>query len=253
MPANSGDPTSTMYTSIELFAGICSFHLATLAAKNQVRMLPPCGIGEAANKYTRAFFGVASQGDVRKATTTAADFATVSFDCSPYTASGLQRFRNDPKHEQAFWAAHRLNAINPVVAAMEQVPPFYEQDADHGIFTEFSSLLTNTIVHQPVYLTDTGMGGILNRRRGIVFMESRSVQRALPPWAVTAPAPLASGSMMPYLLPTSDVPRSCIRHGHFELSKGKLPNERSASPLVIGWLHWGGPDTPLQAGIIVPL
>ena len=70
---------------------------------------------------------------------------------------------------------------------------------------------------------------------------------------VTAPAPLAPGSMVPYLLPTSDVPRSCIRHGHFELSKGKLPNERSASPLVIGWLHWGGPDTPLQAGIIVPL
>ena len=53
---------------------------------------------------------------------------------------------------------------------MEQVPPFYEQDADHGIFTEFAGLLTDTVVHQPVYLTDMDMGCILNRRRGNVFM-----------------------------------------------------------------------------------
>ena len=73
-------------------------------------------------------------------------------------------------------AAHRLNAINPVVAAMEQVPPFYEQDADHGISTECTALLTDTVVHQPVYLTDTGMGGILNRHIFDTFYSARTLQ-----------------------------------------------------------------------------
>ena len=65
---------------------------------------------------------VPSAGDVRQVADAHHDIVTVTMDCSPYSHAGLQRFRQDPKHAQAFWAATAMCAVTPLVVVLEQVP-----------------------------------------------------------------------------------------------------------------------------------
>ena len=88
------------------------------------------------------------------------DIVTVTMDCSPYSCAGLQRYRADPKHAQAFWAASAVCAVTPLVGVLEQVPDFYLKDDEHGIFTEMCGMMADAVVTLPtIYLFDTRLGG----------------------------------------------------------------------------------------------
>ena len=251
------DGPSQRYTMSELFAGLCSFALAALVGNFPVQLLSFYEISPSAVPYSEHFFGVKSSGDVRSGSPVHADIVSITTDCSPYSRAGLQRFRRDPKHRQAFWAADAVCAAAPLVAVLEQVPDFYLCDDDHGIYTEMCGMMSETVIPVPtLHLFDARLGGWIHRERGITFLEAPSLRAVLPSWVVHMPAEdqVRLGDLT-WMQPTGEV-KHTVRHGRFRFASPAVTKHSAMAsqvPVVVGWLQWGGPDTPLRAGILISI
>ena len=119
-----GDGPTSSFSLVELFAGLCSFVLAALLGTWPVQLSTLYEISPPAVAYSEHFFAVQNSGDVRQVPVRHHNIVTVTMDCFPYSRAGLQRFRSDPKHAQAFWAAKAVCAATPLVGVLEQVPDF---------------------------------------------------------------------------------------------------------------------------------
>ena len=135
-------PTCTM---VELFAGLCPFALAAMVADLHVQLSSFYEISPSAVAYSEHFFGIKSSGNVKAVPPAHYDIASITMDCSSYSRAGLHRFRRDPKHLQAFWAADAVCAVAPLVAVLEQVPDFYLQDDEHGIYTKMCNRMSEAV------------------------------------------------------------------------------------------------------------
>ena len=184
-----GDGPASSFSMLELFAGLCSFSLAAPLGSWPVSLSTFYEISPPAIAYSEHFFAVKNSGDVRNVPVRHCDIVTVTMDCSPYSRAGLQRFRKDPKHAQAFLAAKAVCAATPLVGVLEQVPNFYLQDDKHGTFTEMCTMMADAVVTLPtVYVFDTRLGGWIHRERGITFFEGPTVRDVLPSWIVPVPS-----------------------------------------------------------------
>ena len=155
-----GDGPASSFSMLELFAGLCSFAMAALLGSWPVQLSTFYEISPPAIAYSEHFFKVKNSGDVRTVPIKYYDIVTVTMDCSPYSRAGLQRFRTDPKHAQAFLAAQAVCAATPLVGVLEQVPDFYLKDDQHGIFSEMCTMMEEAVVTLPtVYVFDTRLGG----------------------------------------------------------------------------------------------
>ena len=129
------DDPSEKYTMVELFAGLCSFALAAIVADLPVQLASFYEISPSATSCSEHFVGIKSSWNVRAVPSDHSDIVSITMDCSPFSRAGLQRFRQDPKHQQAFWAADAVWADTPLVAVLEQVPDFYLKDATQRCVT----------------------------------------------------------------------------------------------------------------------
>ena len=251
------DGPSQRYTMVEFFAGLCSFALAAMVGELPVQLSSFYEISPAAVGFSEHFFGIKTSGDVRAVPAVQFDIASVTMDCSPYSRAGLQRFRRDPKHQQAFWAADAISAAAPLVAVLEQVPDFYFKDDEHGIFTEMCNMMAEAVIPLPtLHLSDAQLGGWIHRERGITFMEAPSLRAVLPSWVVPIPEadPLRPGDLA-WMQPTGDIMHT-LRQGTFRLASPAVAKQSALAsqvPVIVGWLQWGGPDTALQAGILISI
>ena len=252
-----GDGPSHQYTMVELFAGLCSFALAAMVTNLPVQLSAFYEVSPSAVAYSEHFFKVKSSGDVRAVTPAHFDIASITMDCSPYSRAGLQRFRQDPKHRQAFWAADAVCAAAPLVAVLEQVPDFYLRDDEHGIYTEMCNMMSESVIPLPtLHLFDARLGGWVHRERGITFLEAPALRAVLPSWVVRIPNEdqVRPGGLS-WMQPVGNV-KHTVRRGRFRLASPAVPEHSAMAsqvPVVVGWLQWGGPDTTLQAGILISI
>ena len=252
-----GDGPTGSFSLVELFAGLCSFALAARLGSLPMQLSTFYEISSPAVAYSEHFFSVCNSGDVRQVSDGHHDVVSVTMDCSPYSRAGLQRFRKDPKHVQAFWAAEAVRAIAPLVGVLEQVPDFYLKDDEHGIFTEMCTMMADTVVALPtVFVFDTHLGGWIHRERGITFFEAPAVRDVMPAWIVSAPTlDMPTSRELSWLDPVQQVSHT-VRHGTFRACSGRDSQDdslQSQVPVIIGWLQWGGPSTALQSGILISI
>ena len=103
------------------------------------------------------------------------DMATVTFECAPYTPSGLQRFGDDKRAIQAVHSATALVNMAPKVFVLENVKEFYTEDSHprHGVYSKFvrSMAVRGYELSPPPMLMDSQSGGCIYRTRMFIFGE----------------------------------------------------------------------------------
>ena len=152
--------------------------------------------------------------------------------------------------------ADAVCAATPLVAVLAQVPDFHLQDDTHEIYTEMCSMMAETAIPLPtLHLFDARLGGWIHRKRGITIFEAPSLREVPPSWLVHMPHEEARPRGASWMQPI-DLVNGTIRSGRFRLASPVVTEESALSsqvPVVIGWLQWGGPTTPLQADILVSI
>ena len=210
---------------VELYAGISAFMFAAQCLRQPVSLHSFTELHNSAAQHTEARYNARHLGPTETAQfgEDPVDMATVTFECAPYTPSGLQRFGDDKRAIQAVHSATALVNMAPKVFVLENVKEFYTEDSHprHGVYSKFvrSMAVRGYELSPPTMLMDSQSGGCIYRTRMFIFGEDIQASYGLPPWVLHPPdlAPLCPAHM---LQPLSDIQLPALQvHGTYTRKK----------------------------------
>ena len=149
-----------LWQLVELDAGISAFMFAAQCLAMLVSLHSFTELHNSAAKHTKSRYDAKhlSPTETAQFARDPVDMTTVTFECTPYTPSGLQLFGDDERAIQAKHSAAALKEIAPTAFVLENVREFYTEDSHprHGVYSKCTrSISTQYALSSPTMLMDS--------------------------------------------------------------------------------------------------